>query len=208
MSPRVLLCSQTLPRPLTSTLVRTLLLIVAETRQLCPVCFPGSMCAALQALEKLCSNKWVGSMISATSHHFLWAGQVTLHRGRGRAQGEYKLSATPSVEQLPWSFQPPGWLSVWDSQSWLAQWAFYTKLFYFSSQLLQKSRELPCSEEGMLWGDARKQHWPEQVGASWFTVCSGEGEETSEWLLPKKWPQDGTARMRHAPVHKLAFYLL
>lgn len=62
MLPRALLCGQTLPRLLTSTLVRTSLPTVAETRQLCPVWFPGSTCAALQALEKLCSSKWAESV--------------------------------------------------------------------------------------------------------------------------------------------------
>lgn len=58
-----------------------------------------------------------------------------------------------------------------------------------------------------LCGDARKQHSPEQVRPPCFTGCFVEGEEDRKWLLPKMWPQDATARTRHAPVHELASYV-
>lgn len=96
---------------------------------------------------------------------------------------------------------------------WFAQWVFYTQLFlmFLSASAKVMSVALQASEHlqgQMLWGDVRKQHPPEQVGPPRFHWVLWGGRETREWLLPKMWPQDATARTRHAPVHKLVFYLL
>lgn len=46
------------------------------------------------------------------------------------------------------------------------------------------------------------------MGPPSFTGCFGQREETRQWFLPRMWPQDATARMRHAPVYRLIFDLL
>lgn len=114
--------------------------------------------------------------------------------------------------QLLWSFQPSGWWS-WCGTPVLVctVGVLYPTSFNVPLSLCKGQVALQATEHlqgEMFWGNARKQHWTEQMGPPCLTGCFGEGEESRQWLLPRMWPQDATARTRHAPVHKLAFYLL
>lgn len=89
-----------------------------------------------------------------------------------------------------------------EDQFWFAQQEFYAPLFFKvppgsckgreSVTCLLQASEYPSGRK-ILWGDARKQHSPEQVEPPHFTECFGEGGETRDQLLPKTWPQDVAA---------------
>lgn len=90
---------------------------VAETRQLWPVCFLGSTCAALQALEELCSGERAGSKISATSHHFMgWASHIHSSQGQ-RKSTEWEQAECHPISRATSLKLPATRLTalVWDS---------------------------------------------------------------------------------------------